>query len=151
MFGLAKTVVAVGTLSAVAMVAPQAAGAQPRTLRFNAFTTHHSLLDRGRPRLSVGDVLISDGRLVGLDGRLLGSFGTSCTVVDLGHRASYQCEGYDELPGGEIEFSGETVPGQRVQVAAITGGTGDFSQARGQITLVRVKPNVNQVSMTILD
>jgi hypothetical protein len=151
MVGFAKTVVAAATFSAIAMAVPHAAWDQPWTLRFNALTTDQSLLDRGRKGLSVGDVLISDGRLVGLDGRLLGSFGTSCTVLDLGRRASYQCEGHDELPGGEIQFSGETVPGQRVQVVAITGGTGDYSQASGQITLVRVKPNVTQVSMTILD
>jgi hypothetical protein len=151
MVGFAKTVVAVGTFSAVAMAAPHAAWDQPRTLRFNALTTSEASLDRGRRGLSVGDVLISVGRLVGLDGRLLGSFGTSCTVVDLGRRAAYYCDGHDSLPGGEIVFAGETVPSKRVQVLAITGGTGAFSQALGQLTLVRLKPNVTQVSMVILE
>jgi hypothetical protein len=147
---LAKTVVAAGVLSAVAMAVPHAAWHQPRTLRFNALTTHQARLDRGRRGLSVGDVLISDGRLIGLDGRLLGSFGTACTVVDLGRRAGYQCDGHDSLPGGQIVFAGETVPGKRVQVMATTGGTGDYSEARGQLTLVRLKPMVTQVSMIIL-
>ena len=151
MVGFAKTVVAAGVFSAVAMAVPHAAWDQPRTLRFNALTTHQDLLDRGRRGLSVGDVLVSVGRLVGLDGRLLGSFGTSCTVADLGRSAAYQCDGRDSLPGGQIVFAGETVPSKHVQVLAITGGTGDYSEARGQLTLVRLKPNVTQVSMVILD
>ena len=151
MIGFAKTVVAVGTFSAVAMAVPHAAWDQPRTLRFNALTTHQALLDRGRRGLSVGDVLVSVGRLVRPDGRLLGSFGISCTVVDLGRRAAYQCDGHDSLPDGQIAFAGETVPSKRVQVLAITGGAGDYSQALGQLTLVRLKPNVTQVSMVILD
>ncbi len=151
MVGFAKTVVAVGTLSAVAMAAPRAAWDQPRTMRFNAITTHQVLLDRGPRGFSIGDALVSVGRLVRLDGRLLGSFGTSCTVVDLGRRAAYQCDGHDSLPGGQITFAGETVPGNRVQVIAITGGTGDYSDALGQLTLVRLKSNVTQVSMVILE
>jgi hypothetical protein len=151
MVSFAKTVVAAGTLTAVAMAVPHGAWDQPRTLRFNAVTTHQVLLDWGRRSLSFGDVLVSDGRLVGLDGRLLGSFGTWCTVVDLGRRATYQCDGYDALPGGQIVFAGETVPGKRVQVVAITGGTGDYSEARGQLTLIRLKPKMTQVSMVILD
>jgi hypothetical protein len=151
MVGFAKTVVAVGMFSAVAMAVPHAAWDQPRTLRFNALTTNEALLDRGRRGLSVGDVLVTVGRLVGLDGRLLGSFGTSCTVVDLGRHAAYHCDGHDSLPSGEIVFAGETVSGKRVQVVAITGGTGAYSEARGQLTLVRLKPNVTQVSMIILD
>jgi hypothetical protein len=151
MVGFAKTVVAVGTFSAVAMAVPHAAWDQPRTLRFNALTTHQVLLDRGRRGLSVGDLLVSVGRLVRPDGRLLGSFGTSCTVVDVDRRAVYQCDGHDSLPGGQIAFAGETVPGKRVQVIAITGGTGDYSQALGQLTLVRLGPKVTQVSMVILE
>jgi hypothetical protein len=151
MVGLAKTVVAAGTFSVVAMAVPHAAWDQARTLRFNALTTNEILVDRGRRGLSVGDVLVSVGRLVGLDGRLLGSFGTSCTVVDLGRRAAYQCSGHDSLPAGQIVFAGETVPGKRVQVVAITGGTGAYSEALGQLTLVRLKPKVTQVSMVILD
>jgi len=151
MHGLAKTVVAAGTVSAVAMAIPHAAWEQPRTLRFNALTTHQSLLDHGRRGLSVGDVVISDGRLFGLDQRLIGTFGTYCTVVDLGRRAAYQCDGHDSLPGGQILFAGETVPSKRVQVVAITGGTGDYAEARGQLSLVRLKPRLTQVSMVILE
>jgi hypothetical protein len=151
MHGLAKTMVAAGTFSAVAMAVPHAAWEQPRTLRFNALTIHNALVDHGRRGLSVGDVLISDGRLFGLDQRLLGSFGTSCTVVDLGRRASYECMGHDSLPGGQILFAGETVPARRVQVVAITGGTGDYAEARGQLSLIRLRPRLTRVSMLILD
>lgn len=151
MVGLAKTVAAAGTFTAVVMAVSHAALGQPRTLRFNAVTTHQSMLDRGRRGPSVGDELLSDGRLVGLDGRVIGSFGMSCTVVDLGRAAALQCQGDDELPSGEITFAGELVPGKHTQVVAITGGTGDYSEARGQLTLRRVKARVTQVSMVILE
>ena len=131
MVGFAKTVVAVGTFSAVAMAAPNVAWDQPRTLRFNALTTHKVLLDRGRRGLSVGDELVSVGRLVRPDGRLLGRLGTSCTVVNLDHHAAYQCDGHDSLPGGQIAFAGKTVPGKRVQVIAMTGGTAPTRRRSG--------------------
>ena len=151
MLGLAKTVVAAGTFSALAMAVPHAARDQPRTLRLSAVTMHQDLLDHGRRGLSIGDVVVSDGRLLAQDGRLIGSFGSSCTVVDLGRAAVLQCQGHDELPAGQLTYAGEIVPDRRVQVVAITGGTGDYSEARGQLTLTRVRPRVTQVSMLILD
>jgi hypothetical protein len=151
MLGLAKTLVVTGALGTAAMTVPHAAGDQPTTLRFTAHTTHQRVLDRGRSGLSVGDLRISSGRLVGQGGRRFGTFGTSCTVINVGRAAVLQCEGYDELPAGQILFTGEIVPGKRVQVAAITGGTGDYVDARGQILMTRVKAKVMQVTMSILE
>lgn len=151
MLGLAKTLVVTGALGTAAITVPNAAGDQQTTLRFSALTTHEHLLDRGRRGLSVGDLRISGGRLVGQGGRRLGTFGTTCTVIDVGRAAALQCEGYDELPAGQVAFAGEIVPGKRIQVASITGGTGDYLNARGQISMTRVKAKVTQVTMSIID
>jgi len=151
MVSLVRTVVAAGTFSAVALAVPHAAWERPRTLRFNALTTHQVRIDRGRRGLSVGDELLSDGRLLGLDGRLIGSFGTSCAVVDFGRTVATQCQGYDKLPAGQVTFAGELIFGQRVQVLAITGGTGDYENARGQLSLTSLKPRLTRVSMLIFD
>lgn len=151
MLGLAKTLVVAGALGTAAITVPHAAGGQTTTLRFSALTTHEHLLDHGRPGLSVGDVRISGGRLVGRDGRRLGTFGSTCTVIDVGRAAALQCDGYDKLPAGQVAFAGEIVPGKRIQVAAITGGTGDYLNARGQVSMKRVKAKVTQVVMSILE
>jgi len=151
MLGLAKTLVVTGALGTAAMTVPHAAGDQPITLRFTAHTTHGRLVDKGRSGLSVGDVKMSGGRLVGPDGRRLGTFGTTCTVINVGRSAVMQCDGYDKLPAGQVAFTGETIPAKRVQVAAITGGTGDYLDARGQIAMKRVKAGVTQVTMSILE
>jgi len=150
MLGLAKTLVVTGALGTAAIILPHAAGGQPATLRFSALTTYEHVLDRGRPGLSVGDVRISGGRLVGQDGRRLGTFGSTCTVIDVGRAAALQCDGYDKLPAGQVAFAGEIVPGKRIQVAAITGGTGGYLNARGQISMTHVKTNVTQVIMSII-
>ncbi|HST19308.1 MAG TPA: hypothetical protein VLK36_16830 [Gaiellaceae bacterium] len=151
MVGLAKTLVVTGALGTAAMTVPHAAGDQPITLRFTAHTTHERLVDRGRSGLSVGDVRMSGGRLVGADGRRLGSFGATCVVVDVGRAAALQCDGYAALPAGQVAYVGEVVPGKRVQVAAITGGTGDYVDARGQLSITRVKAKVARVTMSILE
>ena len=151
MLGLAKTLVVTGALGTAAMTVPHAAGDQPTTLRFTAHTTNERFVDRGRSGSSVGDVRITGGRLVGQDGRRLGSFGTTCTVITVGRAATSQCDGYDELPAGQVTFAGEIVPGKRVQVAAITGGTGDYLDARGQLSTTRVKARVMQITMLILE
>jgi hypothetical protein len=150
MVGLAKTLVVTGALGTAAVTAPHA-GDQPITLRFTAHTTHEHLVDRGRSGLSVGDLRMTGGRLVGQDGRRLGSFDATCVVVDVGRAAALQCQGYEALPAGQVAYTGEFVPGKRVQVAAITGGTGDYLNARGQLTMTRVKAKVTQVTMSILE
>jgi hypothetical protein len=151
MLGLAKTLVVTGALGTAAVTVPHAAGDQPVTLRFTAHTIHDRLVDRGRSGLSVGDVRMSSGRLVGGGGRRLGSFGTTCVVINVGRAAVLQCDGYMALPAGQVAFVGEVVPGKRVQVAAITGGTGDYVDARGQIAMTRLKAKVAQVTMSILE
>ena len=72
------------------------------------------------------------------DGSPAGAFRQACTLVDLvgsPFTSTFECAGSITLKDGTITMEGPFNPSQPENVAAITGGTGAYSTARGEIVV----------------
>lgn len=122
--------------------APHSAKASPkdsRTIRVEAQLLVGEELDLGAPGRSVGDQFIFSGNLLSTGksaDRVAGRLGGFCVVTDLERNAG-QCSTTAVLPEGQIAVQGEQegIPAFPSPVTnAITGGTGEFRKAQGQMT-----------------
>jgi hypothetical protein len=90
----------------------------------------------GDKALSAGDLEIVKDGLNREDGTRAGDFTQVCTVVAVtgGPLTSiYECSGTITLPNGTITQQGSFVPAEPDQLDAISGGTGAYRTARGEI------------------
>src|SRR5437764_8524921 len=118
------------------------------TLRFAIKLSPLFLLDLGRHGLSKGDQIVENARLLTATGRRAGHDGFACTITDPSVPEA-ACQGSFVLPGGQITVQFLNSP-PSVKVGAITGGTGRFRSARGQMKLVEpATGNVGSVSFSI--
>ena len=95
-----------------------------------------TFVDTGKPGPSVGDVVIARDEVVRPDGSTAGTFRQVCTLVDLGTNpftSTYECSGSIALEDGTITIEGPFRPVAPEQSAAITGGTGGYTGAHGEI------------------
>jgi hypothetical protein len=106
-----------------------------QTLRFGMAFSPFFLLDLGEKGLSKGDEIISRDRLFKPDGRQVGRGGVVCTVTNVAPVESI-CEAVYSLPGGIVTAQFPNVPGPAPKIGAITGGTGSYRTAHGQLRLV---------------
>lgn len=112
--------------------------AKSRTIRVEARLQVGEELDLGATGRSVGDQFIFSGNLVSTEGpeeRFVGRFGGFCVIINLERNAG-QCSSTAVLPEGQITVQGEQagIPVPSPVVNTITGGTGEFRKARGQVT-----------------
>jgi hypothetical protein len=125
-------------VTAAALAASASGDPSPATLRLTQLDHHFKLVDvapRGgdaKPP-SQGDELVIGGRLR-QGARAAGSSDLVCTVTQPGRRAVADCSGTLVLAHGDITFAGVNAFAQRSNVAAITGGTGDYAGATGTVT-----------------
>jgi hypothetical protein len=138
-------VVALGVL--VGGSAPAATGKKAKTLRLVAIQSQQTFLDLGTPGASLGDQLVFSDTVY-RHGREAGTDGVVCSITAVAPpygASTYQCVGTIRLRDGQItaqglnQFQGEGDPGPfRL---AITGGTGAYSGASGEL----VDRNVSNV------
>jgi hypothetical protein len=97
-----------------------------------------TFVDAGTPGPSVGDVVVARDEVLRENGAPAGTFRQVCTLVDLAGNpftSAYECSGSLELKAGTITMQGPFVPAKPEQSAAITGGTGAYATARGEIAI----------------
>jgi hypothetical protein len=102
-------------------------------------------VDAGAPGPSLGDVAIFTGGLNRADGTPAGDLHQLCTLVTFtGNRftSGYECTGTIALEGGTITLQGSFSPARPDQVDAVSGGTGAFRTARGEVETQAVADNV---------
>ncbi|WP_406724262.1 hypothetical protein WJ438_05875 [Streptomyces sp. GD-15H] len=143
------------TAGAAATHPADGSSAKSRTLRVGARLQVGEELDLGATGRSVGDQFVFSGNLVSAEGpeeRFVGRFGGFCVLTDLERNAG-QCSSTAVLPEGQITVQGEQagipVPGPVVN--AITGGTGEFRKARGQVTQRVLTPATWQLTFEVFD
>lgn len=129
--------------------------ARSRALRLEARLQVGEELDLGATGRSVGDQFVFSGDLVSTEGpeeRSVGRFGGFCVITDLEPNAG-QCSSTAVLPEGQITVQGEQagIPAPSPVVNAITGGTGKFRTARGQVTQRVLTPATWHLTFEILD
>ncbi|WP_164701676.1 allene oxide cyclase barrel-like domain-containing protein [Modestobacter sp. KNN46-3] len=130
--GIAGAVVVAGSLLTVA-----SAAADDRPLRLSTEVIRNTDLDLGDPGSSAGDtqVFLDDVRR---DGRSIGSSVGSCTLAEFTEtRLVGSCTATLMLPKGTITVQGafgETLSeGPAGYVWAVTGGTGRYADAGGEV------------------
>ncbi len=93
-------------------------------------------VDTGRSGPTPGDYYVFQERLTAPDGSQLGTDGARCMLVWLNARSTI-CDGSFLVQGrGQIDVYGVFSRTSGPPVLAITGGTGDFQNARGQARIV---------------
>ena len=117
-------------------------GGSVATLRVRGREVDSAFLDLGDSGFSIGDQfaftndLLSGGNKVGEDGGL-------CVVTRLtaAGASTFKCVGSNYLPGGQITVQGLVTYGPTEEVKedpylfAITGGTGRYRTARGEVRI----------------
>ena len=97
-----------------------------------------TFVDTGKPGPSVGDMVVARDDVLRENGAPAGKFTQVCTLVELGSNpftSTYECNGSITLKDGTITMQGPFVPAQPEGTAAITGGTGQYQGARGEIVV----------------
>jgi hypothetical protein len=126
--------------TASADTAERSHGSHDRTIRL---VEAHSdlqptLVDTGEPGPSVGDVAVARDEVLREDGTQAGTFRQVCTLTDLAgspFTSTFECTGSITLKDGTIAMEGPFTPSQPGSVAAITGGTGRYRTAQGDIVV----------------
>ncbi|GAA3168861.1 MULTISPECIES: allene oxide cyclase barrel-like domain-containing protein [Streptomyces] len=91
-------------------------------------------IDAGVPGLSVGDEFVYADKL-SKDGKQIGKDGSSCEVTELkGSEITTNCVLSVQLPDGQITAQSLWVKGSDTVRMAITGGTGTYRGATGELT-----------------
>jgi len=111
-----------------------------RTIQLREASAQPTLevVDVGTPGLSVGDQVVTIDGLVHPDGSAAGSMSQVCTVVEAGANlfgSTFDCTGSLQLERGELTVQGAFVPVADTSTLAVTGGTGDFAAARGELII----------------
>ena len=97
-----------------------------------------TFVDTGKPGPSVGDLAIHSDQVLHEDGTQAGSFRQVCTLTDLvsgPFTSTFECTGSITLKDGTISMEGPFTPSDDESVAAITGGTGGYRTAQGEIAV----------------
>lgn len=139
--------VAVATVAVVATAAAASGDGRRDVISFTTKQVHQSLLDNGEPGFGVDDIVVFSNDLY-RRGRKIGEDGGTCTVVRVapGGETTMYCAGNNSLPGGQISVAGFAAPGAPFELA-ITGGTGRYRAAHGQVVGRNTSPTEMEISL----
>jgi hypothetical protein len=126
--------------TASADTADKSHGSHDRTIRLVEANQElqPTFVDTGKPGPSVGDLAIHSDDVLREDGSQAGTFRQVCTLTDLvgsPFTSTFECTGSITLKDGTIAMEGPFNPSQPENVAAITGGTGHYTTAQGEIVV----------------
>jgi hypothetical protein len=112
-----------------------------------ATTTEEAFIDVGKKGFSLGDSFVFSAKLT-RQGKKVGHAGVVCTFTSV-RREESQCAGTVKLPGGQISVQG-LVPGERVFTIPITGGTGAFEAAGGELVVRQLSPTRERLTFHVI-
>ena len=127
----------------------------PRPLTAFAVVTAFTQVDvDGDGKLSVGDELVLQANDYDKPGGTqIGTGTVTCVAIDAA-AGNFDCQGSDVLPGGEIRESGRILGSDPTHFHwAVTGGTGSYRGAGGQLDGTFVDSQLTQatITFTLLD
>jgi hypothetical protein len=129
-----------------------------RKIVVNGKTTQLNLLDLGHQGFTLGDqIAFSDDLLSKPSGKPAGLDGGACTLIRVtdadAQTGTVQCLITYSLKGGQVTTQGLLTLTNGgflgTQVAAITGGTGLYANARGESILKFVRPGELKIALRI--
>ena len=125
-------------------------------IRVTEIIVQEAGIDLGEPGDSLGDQFVFSGDLFRA-GEKVGIDGGVCTLVRLVSMvsATSQCVATAELPKGQITVQGlltftEETEGEP-SLLAITGGTGKYREAQGELKVVQTSETESQLTFKIID
>jgi hypothetical protein len=130
--------IAAALVAAALIASPSQASHKHETLTLTGKTLANEQIDVGEPGPSLGDmnVITED---VYRKGKRVGTSDIACTVVRIQMpKFAAQCFNTTTLPGGQITAQGIVTSDQIEQapfVQAVTGGTGAYAGAEGELTV----------------
>ena len=115
-------------------------GHHDRTIRLleASETAKPTFVDTGDPGLSPGDIVVVRDGVLRENRAPAGTFNQVCTLVKPAGNpftSEYECTGSLALENGTVTMQGPFVPAKAEQSAAVTGGTGEFRTARGEVVV----------------
>ena len=148
----AAALLALALVAAVALPAPAAPSSSAKTLQLAAVTIQSTTLDLGAAGLSQGDESILTRDLY-LDSQKVGTAHLVSTVTLVaGADTQSQAVATFSLPDGQLTAQGLVTASQTAnRLAAITGGTGAYRQAGGEVTVTRTGPTTADITLVIRD
>lgn len=153
--GAAALVLVAGSMSLATAESSDTASGDGRTVKIIRLVVQPvavTQLDLGEEGASQGDQIIFADDLF-RDGRKVGEDGIVCTLVRLQQpSAIYDCGGTASLPGGQITARGLVAlpPGPEPFVIAITGGTGAYRTAHGELKVRVVSPDEEHYTLKLI-
>jgi hypothetical protein len=150
---IAVMALVVGAVSPALGSSSQGAGSTGggHTIRVTAvFTEFDPNIDVGAPGFSLGDEVVFSGNLL-RNGEQVGRIGVVCSFVSTANadRVEAQCPTTSILPGGQITTQGTIVNRSLNFTLPITGGSGRYQGASGQVVSRDVStPTQPQVELT---
>jgi hypothetical protein len=146
---IAFAIAAVWGLAAITLPAP-AATRGIQTLYLRADTLQSKTIRVVPTQTSLGDEQVTSGTLVNLNGQRAGTFGTTCTLIAVyPQRTLERCDGWGQLTGGQLTIAGISRNNSSHATWAITGGTGNYQTARGQVQLDQLNTHQTAVTVTL--
>jgi hypothetical protein len=152
---IALVLTAAGTTAAVASPAAATSSHRSQTIRLVAKQTQATLLVLAAPGHGpVGNQILATDDIY-RHGRKAGHDASACQVVaDLGQAgARFQCVATVSLPDGQLTAQGLptlTETSTRPFTLAITGGTGAYRTAHGQVQITPVSQTEQHYTLTII-
>jgi hypothetical protein len=113
-------------------------------------TPNLTFIDLGKPGLSPGDNVVTSDKVAYANGRPAGVMTQACTLTEPGVNllaSTFECYGSIALADGTITNSGPFLPNAPEQSIAVTGGTGEFATARGEVS---VRAEQDQITVRLV-
>jgi hypothetical protein len=144
--------VAAATAGAMAATAASDDGSQHEGGQVIQLTTkqvHQGFVDHGTPGFSTDDQFVFSNDLY-RNGTKIGEDGGTCTVTRIADSGAttLHCLGTNSLPGGQISVQGLAAPGEPFELA-ITGGTGRYRNAHGQVFGENTSPTEMSIKIVL--
>jgi hypothetical protein len=146
---LAKAFPLALTLGAINLTTPQVAQA-PQTFDLRADNEQTKTIRVAPARVSLGDEQVTSGVLVDVNGRRAGTFGITCTLIAVHPQYTLErCDGWGQLTAGQLTIAGISKSNTSHATWAITGGTGSYRTARGELQLDQLNNHQTAVTVTL--
>ena len=122
--------------------------ANARTLSLRANFAQATTLDLGDPGPSIGDEQVVSGNLLDSSGHAAGTFGFTCKWVGFASGTALEaCSGWGSIAGGQVTVQGMSSSDTQHHTWAITGGTGAYRAARGQVLITDLNDTASDVTL----
>jgi hypothetical protein len=146
---LAKALPLALTLGAITLATPTAAHG-PQTFNLRADNQQTKTIHITPGRVSLGDEQVTSGVLIDANGQRAGTFGITCTLIAAYPQYTLErCDGWGQLTGGQLTIAGISRSKSSHATWAITGGTGRFQTARGEVQVDQLNNHQTAVAVTL--